>query len=140
MQAQIVQIQGSSDYAQEIQRASELLTAGKLLVLPTETVYGVAGVLTNSDARAALSHLRGATATKPITLHIARPADAMEFLGPVNDFARRAMRKLWPGPIGLIFDVPEEARRQTAERLGLEQSDLYDDSTLTLRCPDDPVF
>jgi L-threonylcarbamoyladenylate synthase len=140
MQAQILQILDANDYAQEIQRASELLAAGKLLVLPTETVYGVAGVLTNADARAALSQLRGPTATKPITLHIARPADAMEYLGAVNDFAHRAMRKLWPGPIGLIFDVPEETRRQTAERLGLEQSDLYDGSTLTLRCPDNPVF
>jgi tRNA threonylcarbamoyl adenosine modification protein (Sua5/YciO/YrdC/YwlC family) len=140
MQSQILQILDSTDYAQEIQRASELLAAGKLLVLPTETVYGVAGVLTNPETRAALSQLRGPTATKPITLHIARPSDATEYLGSVNDFARRAMRKLWPGPIGLIFDVPEEARRRTAERLGLEQSDLYDDSTLTLRCPDDPVF
>ena len=52
-----------------------------------------------------------------------------EYLGEVNDFARRAMRKLWPGPIGLIFDVPEEVRRQTAQRLGLEKSDLYDGST-----------
>jgi protein-tyrosine phosphatase len=50
------------------------------------------------------------------------------------------MRKLWPGPIGLIFDVPAEIRAQTAERLGLEQGDLYDGSTITLRCPDNPVF
>jgi L-threonylcarbamoyladenylate synthase len=140
MQAQILQILDATDYPQEIQRASELLAAGKLLVLPTETVYGVAGVLTNPEARAALSRLRGSTATKPITLHIARAEDAMEYLGAVNDFARRAMRKLWPGPIGLIFDVPEVARRQTAERLGLEESDLYDGSTLTIRCPDNPIF
>lgn len=140
MQAQILQILDASDYGQEIQRAGELLAAGKLLVLPTETVYGVAGVLTNADARAGLSRLRGSTATKPITLHIARPADAMEYLGKVNDFARRAMRKLWPGPIGLIFDVPDDVRQKTADRLGLEQGDLYDGSTLTIRCPDNPVF
>jgi protein-tyrosine phosphatase len=140
MQAQILQILDAADYTQEIQRASELLAAGKLLVLPTETVYGVAGVLTNAEARAGLSRLRGSTATKPITLHIARATDALEFLGNVNDFGRRAMRKLWPGPIGLIFDVPAEIRAQTAERLGLEQGDLYDGSTITLRCPDNPVF
>jgi protein-tyrosine phosphatase len=140
MQAQILQIRDTTDYAQEIQRASELLAAGKLLVLPTETVYGVAGVLTNPEARAGLSQLRVPKSSKPITLHVARAADALEFLGTVNDFARRAMRKLWPGPIGLVFDVPDEARRQTAERLGLEQGDLYDGSTITLRCPDNSVF
>jgi tRNA threonylcarbamoyl adenosine modification protein (Sua5/YciO/YrdC/YwlC family) len=142
MQAQILQIRDTTDYAQEIQRASELLAAGKLLVLPTETVYGVAGVLTNPEARAGLSQLRGSRNRRPSRsrLHVARAADALEFLGTVNDFARRAMRKLWPGPIGLVFDVPDEARRQTAERLGLEQGDLYDGSTITLRCPDNPVF
>ena len=140
MQAQILQILDSTDYAQEIQRASELLAAGKLLVLPTETVYGVAGVLTSADARAGLAQLRGSKATKPITLHVARATDALEYVGPVNDFAGRAMRKLWPGPIGLIFDVPEEVRRQTAEKYQVLESDLYDGSAITLRCPDHPVF
>jgi protein-tyrosine phosphatase len=64
----------------------------------------------------------------------------LEYLGPVNEFARRAMRKLWPGPIGLIFEVAEPTRKQTAQKLGLEESDIYDGSTITLRCPDNPVF
>lgn len=140
MQAQILQILDAPDYPQEIQRASELLAAGKLLVLPTETVYGVAGVLTNPETRASLSLLRGPKASKPMTLHVARPSDAMEYLGHASEFARRAMRKLWPGPIGLIFDVAEPLRKETADRLSLDQTDLYDNSTLMLRCPDDPVF
>jgi len=140
MQAQILQILGAPEYGQEIRRGSELLSAGKLLVLPTETVYGVAGVLTNAEARAGLAQVRGATVGKPFTVHVARSEDALEFVGNVNSFARRAMRKLWPGPIGLVFDVPEETRRTLSEKIGVDESDLYEGSSITLRCPDHPVF
>jgi L-threonylcarbamoyladenylate synthase len=140
MQAQIVQIHGSTDYAQEVQRAAELLMAGKLVVLPTETVYGVAGVLSSAEARAGLGQIRGAGNGKPFTIHIARREDAAKYLGEVNHFARRAMRKLWPGPIGLIFNVAEPARRAAAERMAVEIGDLYDGASITLRFPDNPIF
>jgi L-threonylcarbamoyladenylate synthase len=140
MQAQIVQILGAADYSQEILRAAELLSAGKLVVLPTETVYGVAGVLSNPQAHAMLTELRHSSAARSFTVHVARPEGALQYLGEVNDFARRAMRKLWPGPIGLIFDVPAERRRQVAKKLKVAEEDLYDGSSITLRCPDHPVF
>src|ERR1700722_2708246 len=140
MQAQIVQILGAAAYPQEIQRAAELLSAGKLVVLPTETVYGVAGVLSEAQGHAVLSELRHSLAARSFTVHIARPEEALQFLGDVNDFARRAMRKLWPGPVGLIFDVPAARRRQVAKNLNVAEEDLYDGSSITLRCPDHPVF
>jgi L-threonylcarbamoyladenylate synthase len=140
MQAQIVQILGSPDYALETQRAAELLSAGKMVVLPTETVYGVAGLLTHSDARNALSQIRGGTSTKPFTIHVAHPDDALQYLGDTNAFARRAMRKFWPGPIGLIFEVDEQVRIEVARKFGIEQADLYEGSSITLRCPDNRVF
>ena len=46
------------------------------------------------------------------------------------------MKKLWPGPVGLSFDVPAERRREVAQKLGLQEHDLYDGDTITLRCPD----
>jgi tRNA threonylcarbamoyl adenosine modification protein (Sua5/YciO/YrdC/YwlC family) len=140
MQAPIVQILGAADYSLEIQRAAELLSAGKLVVLPTETVYGVAGVLSEPQAHAALSELRHSTTTRSFTVHVTRAEDALQFVGQVNDFARRAMRKLWPGPVGLIFDVPQARRRQVAINLNVAEEDLYDGSSITLRCPDHPVF
>ncbi|HEY1922895.1 MAG TPA: Sua5/YciO/YrdC/YwlC family protein [Tepidisphaeraceae bacterium] len=140
MQAQIVQILGTADYRQEIARAAELLSTGKLVVLPTETVYGVAGVLSDPQAHATLVELRHSSAARSFTVHLARAEDALQYLGDVNDFARRAMRKLWPGPIGLIFDIPAERRRQVAKKLKIAEEDLYEGSSITLRCPDHPVF
>jgi L-threonylcarbamoyladenylate synthase len=139
MQAQILQVLGSPDYAQEIQRGAELLGSGKLLIVPTETVYGVAGILTNQAAKGALQDLRGGV-TKPFTVHVARRESALQYLGEVNEFGARAMRKLWPGPIGLNFEVPAARREEVCKTLGLDEADIYDNGAVTLRCVDHPVF
>lgn len=140
MQAQILQILGAADYAQDIQRGAEVLTGGKLVVMPTETVYGVAGVLSNAEARSTLQELRRSDRKRAFTIHVARREDALPFVGEINDFARRMMRKLWPGPVGLIFDVAEPARRESAARCKIAERDIYDGSSISLRCPDHPVF
>jgi protein-tyrosine phosphatase len=140
METQIVQILRAPDYEQEILRAVELLNAGKLLVLPTETVYGVAGLLSQSDARATLHELRGSNASKPFTVHIARAADAKSYLGEVTELGRRMMRKLWPGPVGLIFEVPDERAKQVASNFDVPLEDMFDKNAIALRCPEHRVF
>lgn len=140
MQAQILQILDAADYAQDIQRGAEVLAGGKLVVMPTETVYGVAGVLSNADARTGLGELRKSAGNRAFTIHVARREHAMPFLGPVNDFARRMMQKLWPGPVGLIFEVPESVRREAAAGHSISEQDIYEGSSISLRCPDHPVF
>ncbi len=49
------------------------------------------------------------------------------------------MKKLWPGPVGLWFDVPKARRAEAARSLNVSESDLYDDAGIILRCPDDNV-
>jgi protein-tyrosine phosphatase len=133
----VVNIFEVGDYDAQIARARACLQGGGLVVLPTETVYGAAGLLANPAARQRLGDLRGgASATKPFTIHLADPGDAQHYLGSVNDYGQRLMRKLWPGPVGLIFDVPDARRAEVAKSLGLEEAAIYDGSTMTLRCPD----
>src|SRR5687768_17385184 len=105
MATPIVNIFEVGDYDAQIARARDLLQGGGLVVMPTETVYGAAGLLTHEGARQRLASLRGDTTGKPFTIHLARGADAFQYLGDVSDYGRRLMRKLWPGPVGLIFDV-----------------------------------
>ena len=108
-------------------------------MLPTETVYGAAGVLTNPEARAKLGALRGGDATSPFTIHLARPTDAYRYLDPVDEYRERLIRKLWPGPIGLSFEVSPERRKAVAAELKLPESQIYEGSGITLRCPDHVV-
>jgi tRNA threonylcarbamoyl adenosine modification protein (Sua5/YciO/YrdC/YwlC family) len=136
MPTPVVNIFEVGDYDAQVGRARDLLRAGGLVVLPTETVYGAAGLLTHEGARRRLYELRGGAAGKPFTIHLARASDARQYLGDVGEYGQRLMRKLWPGPVGLMFDVPAERRRQVAQALKLDESSIYDGSTVTLRYPD----
>ena len=140
MATPIVNIFEVGDYDAQIARARDLLQGGGLVVMPTETVYGAAGLLTHEGARHRLASLRGDTAGQPFTIHLARGTDAFQYLGDVSDYGRRLMRKLWPGPVGLIFDVPPERQREVAETLKIDESIIYERSAVTLRCPDHVVM
>ena len=139
MSVPIVPIYSTPDHAGTIRRAGELLRAGKLVVLPTETVYGAAGDLSQASARQGLMALRSSGSTQPFTVHLSGSNDAKKFLGEISEFGQRMMTKLWPGPVGLIFDVATERRAEVAKSFGLAETDLYENGMITLRCPDDLV-
>ena len=118
----------------------EVLQSGGLVVLPTETAYGTAGLLNHALGRARLMAFRGDKAG-PFTLHLAHAEDAFKYLAEVGDYGTRLIRKLWPGPVALIFEVPAARRAEVAAQAGITESDLYDSSGhITLRCPRHVVF
>ena len=74
MAAPIVHIFETGEYESQIRRGSELLSSGGVVVLPTETVYGAAGVISSEPARARINALRG-DGRKPFTIHVASRDD-----------------------------------------------------------------
>src|SRR5207253_6180423 len=135
MAADIVLIFEVDDYDAQVHRAAELLRQGGLVILPTETVYGAAALLTHPAARERLRALRGGD-RHPFTIHLGRREDATRYLGEVSEIGRRMIRKLWPGPIGLMFDVPPQRRQAVAQELNIAESEIYMGDTITLRCPE----
>lgn len=129
----------ATDYGQTIAQAAKVLENGGLAVLPTETLYGAAGSLAKTETRSRMRSLRPSNDLKPFTLHLAQAEDAAEYLDDVGELAGRMMRKLWPGPVGLIFDVSESRRADICKKLGIEENELFADGTITLRCPDHPL-
>src|SRR4051812_41643189 len=130
-------------YEDHIHLAAEKLRQGGLVVLPTETVYGAAAALNRPEALQRLRNLRpggGNGEASAFIPHLAEPMDAEAFLGEISEFGRRCIRKLWPGPVALVFDVPAERRKAVAESFKLPEGDLYSGELITLRCPDHPVF
>ncbi len=146
MQAPVVSIADNKEYTGQIAAAVKLLQQGKLVVLPTETVYGAAGVLTESSALARLRALRDGgdnkdkgSVTKPFIPHVADARAAGQYLGAVSDLGNRMMRKVWPGPVALVFDVSAERQLEVAAKMGVKTADLFGEGRVTLRCPDNGV-
>jgi protein-tyrosine phosphatase len=139
MQTPTIAIFDAADYDAQIRAAADLLRQGKLVVVPTETVYGAIGLLKEPAAVKRLRDLRSDASLKPLTLHLAYPDQAAAYLGPVGELGNRMIKKLWPGPVALVFDVGPDRRRQVAAEIGVAEVEIYDGQMIILRCPDHAV-
>ena len=54
----------------DIARAAQLLRAGRLVAMPTETVYGLAGDARNPESVAAIFAAKGRPAHNPLIVHL----------------------------------------------------------------------
>ncbi|AKJ65088.1 Sua5/YciO/YrdC/YwlC family protein [Kiritimatiella glycovorans] len=86
-----------------LDRAARLLHDGELVVLPTETVYGVAADVRAPGARSRLFAAKGRPAGKPFA-RLAVDIDQVEKDGAeVGEFARSLADAFWPGPLTLVL-------------------------------------
>jgi L-threonylcarbamoyladenylate synthase len=84
----------------EIRRAREVLDAGDLVVIPTDTVYGIAARPDDPAAIAAVFAVKERPSDKPLPILAATPSD-LDQIALLGDLARRAAR-YWPGPLTLV--------------------------------------
>ncbi len=137
--APLVKIFETGDYEQQVCRAASHLKQGGVVVLPTETVYGAAAMLGHPTGLYRLRNLEPATTSKPLIIHLANPEEAGDYTASLSDLGRRMVSKLWPGPVALVFDVSTQRQHEVAGRLGVSVEEIYDGSSITLRCPDHMV-
>jgi len=94
--------------AQEaLERAAQILRAGGLVALPTETVYGLGA---NALDRAAVERIfvaKQRPAWDPVIVHISGPDSARAMLDQsvqeIPEPARKLMAAFWPGPLTLLL-------------------------------------
>jgi L-threonylcarbamoyladenylate synthase len=92
----------SSATPRAIARAAALLRGGRLVVFPTETVYGIGGDATNERAVAEIFAAKGRPRFNPLIIHVPGLAEA-EALAVFDDRAREAVARFWPGPLTLVL-------------------------------------
>jgi len=111
---------------QNIKEAVDLIRTGRLVAFPTETVYGLAGDATNSDAVAAIFKIKGRPSFNPLIIHVCSLAEA-EKLVIFNDVARSLAENFWPGALTLVLPRRENCPVSLLAGSGLE--------TLAIRIP-----
>ena len=112
-----------------ITQAVQAITAGQLLGLPTETVYGLAADAARPDAVARIFAAKGRPSNHPLIVHVADAAGVAHFARDVPAFAQRLMAAFWPGPLTLILPRRPDVGEATA---GGQDS-------IGVRCPSHPV-
>ncbi len=109
--------------------AAALLRAGKLVAIPTETVYGLAANALDEAAVRRIFAAKGRPHSSPLIVHVADIAMARELASEWPPEAEKLAARFWPGPLTII--VPKSDKIPDIVTAGLP--------SVALRMPNHPV-
>ena len=87
-----------------INLAVRLLRAGRLVAVPTETVYGLAADASNPDAVARVFAAKGRPTDRPLIVHLSSAASLESWARRIPPQAARLAEAFWPGPLTMILE------------------------------------
>lgn len=102
-----------------VQAAVEALRGRRLVILPTETVYGLAADAGDAAAVAAIFEAKGRPRFNPLISHVA-DAQAARALAQFDAQANALADAFWPGPLTLVLPVLDNDRISDLARAGLD--------------------
>lgn len=111
-----------------LSRAADFLREGKLVVFPTETVYGLGGDGTDDLAAKKIYAAKGRPSDNPLIIHIAKPEDA-KLYAVTSPMYERLAKAFMPGPLTVI--LPKRDNIPKSVTGGLD--------SVAVRCPSHPV-
>ena len=86
----------------DIKIAVQRLVEGNLVIIPTETVYGIGADATNTDAVKKIFHIKNRPFNNPIICHFESLEKVSEYV-ELNSSALKIAKAFWPGPLTLIL-------------------------------------
>ena len=114
---------------QDIQTAADLLRAGGLVGIPTETVYGLGANGLDPAAVGRIFQAKGRPQDNPLILHIPG-ADWLErYCRDIPAAAYELARRFWPGPLTMVLRRRDNVPDQVTAGL----------DTVGMRCPAHPL-
>lgn len=90
----------------QILDAVELLLSEKLVAIPTETVYGLAGLAESKKAVNQIYKVKNRPTDNPLISHFDGLEMLSKYVPNIPDYAQILLEKLTPGPISFLFKIP----------------------------------
>jgi L-threonylcarbamoyladenylate synthase len=114
---------------ENLQKVASQLRDGKLAILPTETVYGLAADAKNPHAVGAIFALKGRPAENPLIVHVSSIDQIEHFAASIPDAVHLLASAFMPGPLTLV--LPKRTHVSSVLTGGLD--------SVAIRMPDHPA-
>lgn len=89
------------------ERSLQALRAGDLVVVPTDTVYGIVADAFSAGATSRLLAVKGRERSVPLSVVVRSPRQISGLVEHVPDAAERLMASYWPGPLTLVLPAAD---------------------------------
>src|SRR5258706_6817173 len=90
---------------------ADYFVQGKLVVLPTDTLYGVLAVAKNPEAVEKVYRLKGRNPAKPVIILISEVGDLKKLSVSPTEWQMKYLDKYWPGKVSIILTCETEELR-----------------------------
>ncbi len=107
-----------------LQQAISNLLSGKIVAIPTETVYGLAANIHNEAAIQNIFTIKNRPITHPLIVHIHNNFD-IERYAQINNLAQKIINTQWPAPLTIILGKTSNVSNLITGN----------QNTVALRCP-----
>lgn len=111
------------------EKAAEIMAAGGVVGIPTETVYGLAADARNEAAVHRIFEAKGRPQDNPLIVHISAIGQLRPLVREIPELALRIAERFWPGPLTMIFPKSEVIPQATSGGL----------DTVAVRMPRSPA-
>ena len=103
MKSKYINLKETKNY-EEIKQASEAIKQGKLVLFPTETVYGIGADALNEEAVKKIYEAKGRESDNPLIAHISNLEMLKKLVKEVGRIEEKLIDAFWPGPLTIIFN------------------------------------
>ena len=93
----------NTHFTKDPTKAANYARDGKLVVFPTETVYGLGANALDQDAVAQIYQAKRRPSSNPLIVHLGSLSDILRVVSEVTSLAEKLMEVFFPGPLTLIL-------------------------------------
>lgn len=89
--------------SRSLQLAEKLLSEGKLVAFPTETVYGLGADARNDEAVKLIYATKGRPSDNPLIVHVDKDYDIAQLVTDIPEYAKLLAKAFLPGPLTMVY-------------------------------------
>lgn len=103
MKSKYIDLKANKEY-EKIKEAAEAIKQGKLVLFPTETVYGIGANALNEEAVKKIYIAKGRASDNPLIAHVSDRNMLNELVEEIGEIEEKLIKEFWPGPLTIIFE------------------------------------
>lgn len=107
-ETKIIRVDPARFSIEQLKEPADSIRAGGLVIIPTETVYGIAANASEKKTVERLCEIKKRPKDKPFSFHISNKEEVHIFARDIPVAAHKLIEKFWPGPLTLILHGRQE--------------------------------